>query len=148
MLGVSFQTPLSALSVASTTFRVTSHNVANLNTDGFKESRVVLAEQPPPSSGQAAAPTGLHSGEHASQIGLGVQIAAIQRNESQGVLVPTNHHPDGTTLDEPGFKELSNTDLSRNLVDLTTQSLLFRTNVAVINAGEEILDDLMNLTRR
>jgi len=46
-----------------------------------------------------------------------------------------------------GATELSNTDIGRNLVDLSQASNLFRANVQVLATGEAMFDELTNLLR-
>jgi len=46
-----------------------------------------------------------------------------------------------------GAVELSNTDIGQSLVDLSTASLQFRANLAVISVAEDIFNDLLNVHR-
>lgn len=46
-----------------------------------------------------------------------------------------------------GAVEQSNTDISRNLIDLITASTQYRGNARVITAAQELLDELLNLRR-
>lgn len=46
-----------------------------------------------------------------------------------------------------GAVELSNTDIGGNLVDLILASTMYRGNTRVINTSQEMLDELLNITR-
>lgn len=72
-----FSTALSGLNAASTNLQVIGNNIANANTVGFKESNTLFADV-------YAAASGLASG--GNQPGLGVQVAAIAPNFSQGTI--------------------------------------------------------------
>ena len=45
-------------------------------------------------------------------------------------------------------KEFSNTDIARELVNLTHYSTMFRANLRVLETSNELLDDLFRLQRR
>lgn len=66
---MSFQIALSGLNAASTDLQVTSNNIANANTTGFKSSRAEFADV---FSGEAAA------------IGNGVRLAEVRQSFTQG----------------------------------------------------------------
>ncbi len=55
---------------------------------------------------------------------------------------------DGTAAVTAGATELSNTDIGQSLVDLSTASVLFRSNVQVLATGEGMFDQLLDLARR
>jgi flagellar hook protein FlgE len=46
-----------------------------------------------------------------------------------------------------GAVEQSNTDISKNLIDLITASTQYRGNARVITAAQQLLDELLNLRR-
>ena len=46
-----------------------------------------------------------------------------------------------------GAVELSNTDIGQSLIDLSTSSVQFRANLAVMSVAEDIFDDLLNMHR-
>lgn len=72
-----YQTALSGLDAASTGLQVIGNNIANANTDGFKSSDVAFSDV-------YAAAAGLAGG--GQQPGLGVQVAGIGTNFSQGTI--------------------------------------------------------------
>lgn len=71
---MSFQTALSGLNAATSHLDVTAHNVANVQTAGFKESRAEFADVFATSSGDVSA----------TATGSGVRIAAVKQQFSQG----------------------------------------------------------------
>lgn len=81
-----FSTAITGLSAAETTIDVTGNNVANANTIGFKESTAEFATQFLQNLSLGSAPNADNGGTNPTQIGLGVQVAAITPNFSQGSL--------------------------------------------------------------
>ncbi len=80
---MSFQQGLSGLSAASKNLEVIGNNVANSNTYGEKSSRAEFADM------YAAAMTG--SASNNTQAGIGVQVAAVAQQFSQGNITPTGN---------------------------------------------------------
>ena len=68
---------------------VVGHNIANMNTHGFKKSRVLFADMFYETLQPATGPSGDFGGTNPSQIGSGVRIAQVDRNFSQGTLEAT-----------------------------------------------------------
>jgi flagellar hook protein FlgE len=66
---MSFQIALSGLNAASTDLQVTSNNIANANTNGFKSSRAEFAD--------------VYAGD-VSGIGNGVRLADVNQQFTQG----------------------------------------------------------------
>ena len=77
---------VSALMGLSKKSNVTSNNVANVNTSGFKSSRATLS----PNGSQSVSTAG-----GVSQVGRGVNVGAISTNYSQGGIEPS---PNATDL--------------------------------------------------
>jgi flagellar hook protein FlgE len=82
-------TGLSGLDVNQTALNVIGNNIANANTPGFKSSSVVFSPQYYVTSSGASAPTSDFGGTDPSQLGLGAQVAAIEKNFSAGSLEDT-----------------------------------------------------------
>ena len=78
-----FQQGLSGLSAASKNLEVIGNNVANSNTYGEKSSRAEFADM------YAAAMTG--SAANNTQAGIGVQVATVSQQFSQGNITPTGN---------------------------------------------------------
>ena len=83
-------TGLSGLRTNSQAIAVTGDNIANLNTTGYKASRVTFETQISdilisPASG----PSAQLGGTNVAQIGLGTSIGSITRNFNDGALAPT-----------------------------------------------------------
>jgi len=82
-------TGLSGLKTNSEAISVTGNNIANLNTTGFKASRVTFETQILNNLAPAAGPSAELGGTNPIQIGLGTRIGAITRNFNDGSLAPT-----------------------------------------------------------
>jgi len=81
---MSFQIALSGLNAARSHLDVTAHNIANVNTAGFKSSRAMFSDV------FATASNDLSS----TASGSGVQVSSIQQKFSQGNIDFTNNNLD------------------------------------------------------
>jgi flagellar hook protein FlgE len=79
-------TALTGLQAAETTIDVVGNNVANSNTVGFKESNAVFATQFLQTQSIGSAPSDSRGGTNPRQIGLGVKVAAINPDFTQGTI--------------------------------------------------------------
>lgn len=89
---MSFYHGLSGLNAASNNLDVIGHNVANSNTTGFKSSRAEFNEMVTSAMGAASG----------SNSGIGVRVAAVSQQFSQGTVVPTSNGLD-MALNGEGF---------------------------------------------
>ena len=124
---MSFQQGLSGLNAASKNLEVIGNNVANSNTFGFKTSRAEFADL------YAAALNG--SGN--SDIGIGVQAAAVAQQFTQGNISPTGNSLD-LAINGNGFFQVQDgsqqTNYTRN-----GQFKLDRNGYIVNNQGGKLL---------
>ncbi len=79
-------TALTGLQAAETTIDVVGNNVANSNTVGFKESNVLFATQFLQTQSIGSAPNASNGGTNPRQIGLGVTVAEIAPDFTQGTI--------------------------------------------------------------
>lgn len=103
---MSFQQGLSGLNSSSKALDVVSNNISNANTVGFKSSATHFADVYANSL----------AGAGASQVGIGVQTAAIMQQFSQGNISSTNN-PLDMSINGGGFYRMStngNVTYSRN----------------------------------
>ncbi len=77
-------TALTGMSAATTAIQVIGNNLANANTDGFKQSKVSLTTQTPSTRGAGSSDT------NPLQIGRGVQVAQVTTDFSQGSMVASS----------------------------------------------------------
>ena len=89
---MAFQQALSGLNVAGKAIDVTSHNIANASTVGYKASSAHFADVYAASL----------NGSGASQIGIGVNLAAVQQQFTQGNITATNN-PLDISINGAGF---------------------------------------------
>jgi flagellar hook protein FlgE len=94
---MSFDLALSGINAANTDLNVTSNNLANVNTTGFKESRAEFAD--------LFAQT--QEGVSRTAVGNGVQVAAIAQQFGQGNITSTGNNLD-LALSGSGFFIVSN----------------------------------------
>lgn len=73
---------------------VESHNIANVNTVGFKYSRANFSDQFSQTARPATAPEGELGGKNPMQIGLGTQVVSTQQIFSQGSIETTDSNTD------------------------------------------------------
>ena len=77
-----FHHGLSGLNAASKSLDVSGHNIANSNTIGFKKSRAEFNEMVASAMGSGQCPG-------SAGAGIGVSVAAVTQQFSQGVITPT-----------------------------------------------------------
>lgn len=73
----SLYSAVSGLKSHQTKMDAVGHNIANVNTYGYKTQRVTFADTLYQTSSGASAPTGNRGGVNAKQIGLGVGVASV-----------------------------------------------------------------------
>lgn len=73
---------------------VTGNNISNVNTSGFKKSTTVFQDLLYQTSRGASSPQGGRGGVNALQIGLGVQVAAVETLHTQGQIQSTGSRTD------------------------------------------------------
>ena len=83
---------ISGLKVHQTMLDVTSNDIANVNTLGYKSQRVRRSRTRCPSCSAAPpAPNAAQGGSNAAQVGLGVQLGSIDNMMSTGALQTTGN---------------------------------------------------------
>lgn len=80
---------LSGLQAHESWIGVIGNNLANASTTGFKSSRATFSDQFSQTLRFASLPSGTSGGRNPMQLGLGVSLADIGRNMSQGALTNT-----------------------------------------------------------
>jgi flagellar hook protein FlgE len=97
---------VAGLRAHQTRMDVIGNNIANVNTVGFKSSRVTFQEIFSQTLKGAMAPSGTNrnalGGTNPMQIGLGVSTASIDTNHTPGSLQPTSN-PTDLAIDGDGF---------------------------------------------
>ena len=98
---------VSGLRVHQVGMDVEGNNIANVNTYGFKYSRVNYSTMFAQTMAIATQPTDTTGGKNAKQVGLGVMAAATQRIHSQGSISGTDSNYD-VAIEGNGFFLVSN----------------------------------------
>jgi len=80
---------VAGLKAHQTMLDVAGNNLANVNTSGFKSSRVTFAEMLSNTIRQATQSTTAVGGTNPQQVGSGVAVSTVDRNMSQGNLINT-----------------------------------------------------------
>lgn len=93
---------ISGLKANQTKLDVIGNNIANVSTTAFKGSRVTFSTTLSQTSSSASAATDSLGGVNGKQIGLGVQIASIDKIMSQGSMQSTSRALD-VAIDGEGF---------------------------------------------
>jgi flagellar hook protein FlgE len=95
-------TALTGLQAAETSIDVVGNNVANSNTVGFKESNVLFATQFLQTQSIGSAPNNSTGGTNPRQIGLGVSVAEIAPDFTQGT-IQVSSNPLDLAIQGDGF---------------------------------------------
>jgi len=106
---------LSGLRAFGTKMVVTSNNVANVETDGFKKSRALLAEADP----------------------SGVTVT-IEKIETPGAMLPA---ADGSGE----MRETSNVDLAEEMISMITTQRSYDANLQAIKTWDEMMESVLDL---
>jgi flagellar hook protein FlgE len=85
---------ISGLQAHQTKMDVVSNNIANVNTVGFKSSTTVFEDTLSQLLRNGSAPTASTAGTNPAQVGLGVKVAEIATNFSQGATQSTGRDTD------------------------------------------------------
>ena len=125
---MSFSTSLSGLNAASADLDVTSNNIANVATTGFKGSRAEFADI------FAASPLGTTS----NAIGAGVQLSSVSQQFSQGNLNFTENTLDMSVSGE-GFFVLRPNQTSSELLYTRSGAFQVDQNGSVANSSGQLL---------
>jgi len=99
----SLYSAVSGLKTNQTAMDVIGNNVANVNTIGFKSSRVVFRDVYSQTLSTATAPTETSGGINPQQVGLGVTISAISLNMTEGSMQPSSNPLDFAITGEGFF---------------------------------------------
>ena len=132
-MGVSaLSTGITGLKTSQIALSIIGDNLANLNTAGFKSSRVNFSDELTQVLRSAQAPTSGVGGKNPLQIGTGARVASIDVNTAQGSLEPTGR-PFDLAIQGDGFFVLTdgttdfytrvgsfNLDRNNDLVDSAT----------------------------
>ena len=89
-----FYNAISGINASQSQLVVVSDNIANMNTTGFKGSRVTFADVYYNTISAGSPPTKEVGGTNGKQIGLGVQIASIDRDFTNGTVTSTGINTD------------------------------------------------------
>jgi flagellar hook protein FlgE len=101
-LASSLSTALTGLNAAETQIDVLGNNLANSQTVGFKSSNVVFATQFLQTMSLGASPTSDNGGTNPRQTGLGVQVASVTPNFTQGT-IQISSSPSDLAIQGDGF---------------------------------------------
>lgn len=87
-------TGLSGLIANASRLEVIGNNIANVNTNAFKSSRTIFSSTFSKNFSLGTTPSGTSGGTNPGQVGLGVNVAATQRNFNSGSISPTGVNTD------------------------------------------------------
>src|SRR3954468_4485339 len=99
---------ISGLKVHQTMLDVTSNDIANVNTLGYKAQRTTFKESLSQLQRGAAAPNAAQGGSNAIQVGLGVQLGSIDNNMSTGALQTTGNPLDVALQSDGSYFRVAN----------------------------------------
>ncbi len=146
-LASSLSTALTGMSGAEKQIDVLGNNLANSQTVGFKSSEVVFANQFLQTLSLGSSPTTGNGGTNPRQTGLGVQVAAINPNFTQGT-IEISSSPSDLAIQGDGFFQVAGGQGEK----LFTRNGIFKLNSAnelVTSTGNRLLgfgiDDQFNI---
>lgn len=105
-MGRALFTAVTGLKAQQAKLDVVANNIANVNTTGYRSSRILFQDLFSQTLSGPSAPAGAFGGTNPLQVGLGVQIGSIDVNHGQGSLVTTGVNSD-LAIQGNGFFVLS-----------------------------------------
>ena len=146
-LASALSTALTGMSGAEKQIDVLGNNLANSQTVGFKSSQVIFATQFLQTLSLGSSPTNGNGGTNPRQTGLGVQVAAINPNFTQGT-IEISSSPSDLAIQGDGFFQVAGGQGEK----LFTRNGIFKLNSAnelVTSTGNRLLgfgvDDQFNI---
>ena len=146
-LASALSTALTGMSGAEKQIDVLGNNLANSQTVGFKSSEVIFANQFLQTLSLGSSPTSSNGGTNPRQTGLGVQVAAINPNFTQGT-IEISSAPSDLAIQGDGFFQVAGGQGEK----LFTRNGIFKLNSAnelVTSTGNRLLgfgiDDQFNI---
>lgn len=105
-MGRALFTAVTGLKAQQTKLDVVANNIANVNTTGYRSSRILFQDLFSQQLSGPSAPAGNFGGTNPMQVGLGVQVGSIDVNHGQGSLITTGVNSD-LAIQGNGFFVLS-----------------------------------------
>ncbi len=126
-MDVSLAASLSALDAYALSQQVTANNLANMNTEEFRASRVTLEDV-------------------ANQGGVAVQ--EVRETSDAPPLVPSQRllEVQGQVVQEQACVEGSNTDVAREMVNLMVNQRAFEANAAAVRVQDEMVGTVLDIS--
>ncbi len=118
----------------------TANNLANVNTPGFKSSRVDFATSLNQTNFGGSAPTSIDGGRNPEQLGLGVTTGAVDVDFSQGSLQSTGRNFD-LAISGRGFFQMARVDSTGN----ATESFFSRVGNLTFDKDNNLVDQSTGL---
>ncbi|SFA41776.1 flagellar hook protein FlgE [Parageobacillus thermantarcticus] len=126
---------ISAMKNFQTKLDVIGNNIANVNTYGFKKGRTIFKDLVSQQIAGASGPTANRGGVNPKQVGLGMQLAAIDTVHTQGSTQPTGR-PLDLAISGDGFFVLGEKNGSTPNPDDLTNLLYTRSGNFYLDAGD------------
>jgi flagellar basal-body rod protein FlgC len=129
----------SGLIAERTRMDVTSQNLANAQSSGYKRQDVVLRE----SGGGFANVLGQAIGA-SSDAGRGVEVAEVTTDQAEQRRVYDPGHPDA---DAQGYVRLPNVNAVSEMTDLISASRAYEANVTALNTAKQMFSKTLEILR-
>jgi flagellar basal-body rod protein FlgC len=129
----------SGLIAERTRMDVTSQNLANAQSSGYRRQDVVLRE----SGGGFANVLGQAIGASGDS-GRGVEVAAVTTDQSEQRRVYDPGHPDA---DAQGYVRLPNVNAVSEMTDLISASRAYEANVTAMNTAKQMFSKTLEILR-
>ncbi len=103
---------ISGLDANQTTLNVVGNNIANVNTTGFKASKVQFSSQSYVTDNAGSPVDGNYGGSNPEQLGLGTQVASVTQDFTQGQVTSTGV-PSDLAITGNGFFVVQNSTVGQ-----------------------------------
>jgi flagellar basal-body rod protein FlgC len=130
----------SGLIAERTRMDVTSQNLANAQSTGYKRQDVVLRQ----AGGGFATVLGQAIGAGTSGAGRGVEVQQVVTDQAPQRRVYDPGHPDA---DGQGYVELPNVNAVSEMTDLISASRAYEANVTALNTAKQMFSKTLEILR-
>src|SRR3954462_8484426 len=125
---------ISGLKQHQTMLDVTANDIANVNTIGYKSSRVTFQDSLTQLQRGAAGPSATRGGSNAAQVGLGVGLGSVDNLMTSGA-VQTTGNPLDVAIQGDGFFQIAEGNPNGANSPLTPTAYTRAGNFSISNSG-------------
>lgn len=143
-----YETAHNGLKASRGIMEISSNNVANMLTPGYKSQKGILSARGDNASfSDVVAEIGNHNGAGSlikGHAGRGAQVAEITVDQSAGAKVYMPGHP---LADADGNVEMSNVDGAGEMINMMNAVRQYKANLSIVEMAKKASQEALNMTK-